>query len=250
MFFESLKIVVSNAGDILCSLFQKNIEIQRKLDTSLVTEADLKSNSFITAELQKILNIPVLSEEALVPYEERKNWKQYWLIDPLDGTKGFVNGNGEFTINTALMQENKPIVGMIYAPISKELHYACRGEGCMHENVPEFTTHLERPIISVSRHFHSAETQAFLNKYNLKSTLTVGAALKFGRLAVGQIDIYPRFQGSSEWDIAAGHLIVQEAGGKIIDLKTKSQPLYNKKTLENNFFIATCGCYKNFIELI
>lgn len=234
---EQLKKVIFFAGDLLKNHFKKPKDIFLKSDQSPVTQADYDSHFFLNKELKKIKDIPVLSEENIIPFSIRRNWKTYWLIDPLDGTKAFMNNEPEFCINIALMQNNIPILGIIYAPITEELHIGIKNSGCEHYNIPKNTPQ-ERPIAAISRHFHSEQTKLFLSQHNIRSTKVIGAGLKFGRLAVNEIDYYPRLQGSSEWDIAAGDIILQESGGCIIDLTTKKPITYNKKSLENNHFIA------------
>ncbi|CAO4847205.1 MAG: 3'(2'),5'-bisphosphate nucleotidase CysQ [Holosporales bacterium] len=238
---DSVVESAQKAGDILLKIQKTGFLIDYKADTSPVTIADQESSLFLIQELKKIKPIPVLSEESLVPYNERRTWDAYWMIDPLDGTKEFIKNQSEFCINITLMQANKPTLAVIYAPALKELHTAVKGQGTFHQNVrlPKQSTKLR---IAISRFHHSEQSKNFLNNFQDYETVCVGASLKFGRMAIGQIDIYPRFQGSSEWDIAAGHLILQEAGGNIIDLTTHNEPLYNKEILENNHFFAYTHC--------
>jgi 3'(2'), 5'-bisphosphate nucleotidase len=241
LFIDHIKKAAQDAGESIKPFFGKKIEEHIKADSSSVTAADEASHNALLISLKTILDIPILSEESAenYPFDMRKSWKKYWLIDPLDGTKGFLKGCTDFCVNIALMENNKPMMGLIYAPMTQEMHIGVKGMGTQHLNIPVETVQImERPIVAVSRHFHSLKTQEFLDLHHLSSTRTIGAGLKFGRLAIGEIDMYPRFQGSSEWDIAAGHLIVEESGGGIIDLSTLAPPLYNKESLENNHFLA------------
>lgn len=212
--------------------------VDYKSDESPVTLADKESNRILTLGLQKIKSVPVLSEEEPIPYEERILWDEYWMIDPLDGTKELIKGQDDFCINITYMKNNIPVIGVIYAPVTGETHAAIKGKGTFHSNIFLEEKTAPSPVVAVSRYHHSKMTQDYLDENGYTSTFCVGAALKFGRMALGQIDIYPRFKGSSEWDIAAGHLILEERGASIIDLTTQNPPLYNKQSLENNFFIA------------
>jgi 3'(2'), 5'-bisphosphate nucleotidase len=239
-FIHEIKKAAQEAGKCVTPFFGKKIEEHTKKDLSPVTAADKASHYSLLTNLKTILDVPILSEENSEDYtfSTRKLWEKYWLIDPLDGTKGFLNGCVDFCINIALMEKNKPILGLIYAPITHEMHIGIRGQGTQHFNVCLMPQIMKRPVVAVSRHFHSLKTQDFLDFHCITSIKTIGGALKFGRLAIGEIDMYPRFQGSSEWDIAAGHLIVEEAGGIVIDLNTFDTPLYNKEFMENNHFFA------------
>lgn len=234
---DSVIAIAQKAGDILLNIQKTGFLIDYKADASPVTIADQESSLFLTQELKKIKPVPVLSEESIVPYHARSTWDMYWMIDPLDGTKEFIKNQSEFCINITLMENNKPTLAIIYAPALKELHAAVKGQGTFHQNV-RLPTQSTKLRIAISRFHHSEQSKKFLNNFQDYETVCVGASLKFGRMAIGQIDIYPRFQGSSEWDIAAGHLILQEAGGNIMDLTTHNEPLYNKETLENNHFFA------------
>lgn len=239
-FIKRIKNVAQEAGECITPFFGKKIEEHIKSDFSPVTAADKASHYSLLTNLKTILDVPILSEENIenYPFNVRKLWDKYWLIDPLDGTKGFLNGCVDFCINIALMEENKPVVGVIYSPMTQEMHIGIKGQGTQHFNICLNSQTMKRPVVAASRHFHSLKTQEFLDLHHLTSVKTVGAGLKFGRMAIGEIDLYPRFQGSSEWDIAAGHLILEESGGVIIDLVTLDTPLYNKELMENNYFIA------------
>jgi len=235
---EKLYQIVQECGDLLLEYYRSPVSFNTKDDGSPVTQADQHSHDFLVATLPKILPYPVLSEESFISYDERKNWDIYWLIDPLDGTKGFINKCDEFCINIALIKNNKPTIGLIYAPALDEFYFAEKSKGIFYHGPVYTKKQSSQPIVALSRHHHSELTKQFLQLNNLTETATVGAALKFGRLVTGQVDLYPRFEGSKEWDIAAGQLLVEEAKGSIIDLKTKTAPVFNKQSLKNNFW----GC--------
>lgn len=238
--------VVKAAGFAIIDVMKNDVEVFVKADQSPVTIADHLSHQILCKGLKSIIDIPIVSEESSIPpYAERKSWDKYWLIDPLDGTKEFINKQEEFCIIVSLMENNKPVIGVIYAPVTCETHIAVKGLGVQHFNViRKKIKNLQRPIVVSSRYYHSEKTERFLSANELNQIVTVGAALKFGRMAMGDIDLYPRFQGSSEWDIAAGHLILEESGCVIVDLKTKEEPLYNKESMENNYFFCTRRPYK------
>jgi 3'(2'), 5'-bisphosphate nucleotidase len=241
---SEIAINISNeaAKIILDIYYQKDQEIKYKKDNSPITIADQKSSDHICKELKNQTNIPVISEEEYITYEQRKNYEFFWLIDPLDGTKEFINKNDEFSINIALIYNNKPIIGLINIPTKKEIYYAIKNQGAYllkDNNKLKLPIYHNIELISATSRYHKTEeTENFLIKNNINKTKIIGAALKFCYLAKGSITIYPRFVGSKEWDIAAGHLIITEANCKIIDIKTKAEPTYNKKILKNNFFIA------------
>jgi 3'(2'), 5'-bisphosphate nucleotidase len=163
-------------------------------------------------------------------------------VDPLDGTKDFIAANDEFTVNIALIENGVPVLGLIYAPALDEIYFAKKGDGALLIK-DGLETKLPNKqcsgIIAGRSRFHDSDSfDEFLKINKIESSIAFGSALKFGKLAMGAINIYPRFVGSSEWDIAAGHLIVKEAGCDIIDLETFREPVYNKTSIRNNNFIA------------
>lgn len=225
-------------------------EFEMKSDNSPVTKADIASNEIIAANLSKFA--PVLSEESPVEYEIRKNWQEFWLIDPLDGTKDFIAKNGEFCVNIAFVKNNLPIIGIIYIPCLDELYYAQSGVGAYFSQqgkTEQIYNHSKRKdLIGAESNFHAtAKTAEFYAKNGIKSVKKFGSSIKFCALAKGEIDVYARFNGTKEWDIAAGSVILNESGCKMIDLNTKKPPVYNKAELKNNFFIA-CRADLDFKE--
>lgn len=233
-----VKEASQEAGQKILAVFNQGIISTQKEDGSPLTIADQLSHDVLMTALPKILNIPVLSEECSIPYEERKRWETFWLIDPLDGTKEFSEGERDFCINIALIKNQHPVLGVIYAPALKEMYCAEKGHGFSADGIQSPHRNDKNKVVATSRFHHSPSTQAFIETHKLGPTVTIGAALKFCRLALGEIDIYPRFQGSSEWDTAAGQIIIEEAGGYMIDLTTKAPLLYNKPSIRNNHFIA------------
>ena len=253
-------LIALNAGKITLKYHGK-VGFDLKDDASPITQADLESNAYITQKLQEISSFLVCSEEAVLPYEMRKDLEYYWLIDPLDGTKDFLAQNGGFTINIALICKNAPILGVVYAPFFRELYFALKGFGSYAVD-GELLKKQEISAVSIDfikqnqirlngdrklksekllacdSMFHSTqETQDFLKKYDL-DIIKKGSSMKVCTLAKGEADIYPRFNGTSEWDMAACDIILQEAGGVILDMESKKPLLYNKENVRNNHFIA------------
>lgn len=241
---QNITQIIKEAGERILPYFGTN-QFSLKEDKSPLTIADKISHDFLILNLPKIKNVPVLSEEQQVNFDTRKNWDEYWLIDPLDGTKEFTHGYDDFCINIALIKNNVPILGLIYSPILNELYYAESGCGFEYEGPTKNRENTQEMIVATSRFHHSSITDNFMLLNKLTNKYVIGAALKFGRMALGQIDVYPRFEGSKEWDTAAGQIILMESNCNIIDLTTNKTPTYNKKSIKNNFFLA----YRSNIDI-
>ncbi len=249
---EFLNIAIDSGREIL-NIYDKEIAINSKEDKSPITQADINSNNLIVSRLKKLEpNIPILSEESLVEWEKRKNWGTYWLIDPLDGTKEFINRNGEFTVNISLIENNNPIFGIIYSPVKSLLYYALKNNGCYKlqtnsnlKTLKDFNkiniNNVNNSTIKVigSRSHSSKEFEIWIeNKFKNFELITIGSSLKFCILAEGKADIYPRLGPTSEWDIAAGHIILEEAGGKLKTIDNKDILYNTKEDILNPYFIA------------
>ena len=249
---ELLNIAIDSGKEIM-KIYNKGFTIDTKEDSSPITEADINSNELIVTRLKTLEpNIPILSEESLVSWDIRKKWNKYWLIDPLDGTKEFINRNGEFTVNIALIEKNYPIFGVIYAPAKSLLYYAIKNNGAFKTNTSLKINNFDQfkiiksnkkqsdPIKVIGSRSHSnIEFTNWLKKnLNNYELIKAGSSLKFCLIAEGDADIYPRLGPTSEWDIAAGHIILEEAGGSISNLD-KNKILYNtKESVINPNFIA------------
>ena len=255
-FLQPVCNIAIQAGIIINTYYKLKTEVSFKKDRSPLTEADLASNKFIINSLSEIdKDIPILSEESLVDWAVRKNWTRYWLVDPLDGTKEFINQNGEFTVNIALIEKNEPIIGVIYAPALSTLYYASKNKGtyklfCDQKiNSLSDSTRIITNHKKSSDHFkvfksrsHSNEefenwVKDFVDDYEL---IEKGSSIKFCKLAEGKADLYPRFGSTSEWDIAAGHIILTEAGGELESVDRKKILYNNKESVINPHFIASC----------
>lgn len=254
-------IIAIKAGKVALQYYGLE-DFKLKKDSSPITQADLESNALIMRELQAHSPYKICSEEAILDYEERKSLEYYWLIDPLDGTKDFLAQNGGWTINIALIHQKRPILGVVYAPVFHQLFIALKGFGSFAYEVEKLQGALESQtlnalwleknkhklsgdriiqdtqIIACDSVFHSTqETQEFFQKYHLKAQ-KCGSSLKVCALAEGKADLYPRFNGTSEWDMAACEIVLEEAGGMILDCKTKQLLEYNKPSVKNHHFVA------------
>ncbi len=252
---ENVIVIGKKVGKVIFDKYNSNksIDVQKKLDNSLVTEVDLLSNKMILAELKKLTpNIPIISEEEKeVGFEKRKNWKQFWLIDPLDGTKEFVNRSGEFSINIALIDRHTPILGVVVVPTKDTVYFALSEKNAYKQiaNDAPKVIHISDRIdecirVTISRYSgRGSRTAKFLEELKENSgkeikTVVCGSTLKLCLVAEGTADIYPRFGNTWEWDTAAGQCILKAAGGGIIDLQGREFSYNTKESLKNSEFIA------------
>ncbi len=248
------------AGSAILEVYSReDFEVQLKSDNSPLTLADRKAHDVIVAQLEET-GIPILSEEGRgIPYEERKNWNQFWLVDPLDGTKEFVKRNGEFTVNIALIENGQPTMGIIYVPVTDVLYLGSIAEGAFKvekaltnssqselmqtaQKLP-FKREDNTYKVVASRSHMSPETEEYVDKLRQKhenvEIVSKGSSLKLCLVAEGNADIYPRFGPTSEWDTAAGHAIVLASGGKVVLAEDESKELmYNKEDILNPYFVA------------
>ncbi len=239
---------IYNSGDF---------NVEEKEDNSPLTSADMASNEAINNYLKET-DIPIISEEnKQLEYEERKNWKKCWIVDPLDGTKEFIKRNGEFTVNIALIEDNLPFLGVIYVPAQETIYYADdehawrqkgvnNGQSFKHTKSEKIKPREISEKIKVvgSRSHMNEDTRKFisdLEKEQGKETEVVskGSSLKFCLVAEGEADIYPRFAPTMEWDTAAGQAICRAVGLKVIDQETGKEMTYNREHLLNNYFLVS-----------
>ena len=238
---RKLETIAKQAGDIILKYYNTmEIDIKIKSDGSPVTKADLGSEQLIVSQLKKNFTYPIITEETPIKYIERKQWNKYWLVDPLDGTEDFIEKNDEFTVNIALIENRHPVLGIVYAPALNLMYTGHINLGSKKNGMPIYNRSKRTSLIAAdSRHNSSTETKKFFIENNIPKVLRIGSSLKLCSLAEGLIDVYPRFNGTKEWDTAATHIICKKAGCKIIDIKTKKELIYNKKSIKNNFFIAS-----------
>ena len=245
-----------DAGDAMMKVYSEiDFGIEIKADKSLVTKADKIAHEIIDNYL-KTTNIPVLSEEgASIDYEIRKNWNQLWIVDPLDGTKEFINKNGEFTVNIALVENQIPILGVVYCPALHMLYYGSKESGSFKLTISEslaydLTESVKLPLVNsyevytvvASRSHLSEETSQYIkdleNEHGKVDMISKGSSLKFCIVAEGLAQCYPRFAPTMEWDTAAGHAVCKYAGFIVMDWNTQKEKLYNNQNLLNNWFLV------------
>ncbi|MFN3239489.1 MAG: 3'(2'),5'-bisphosphate nucleotidase CysQ [Pseudomonadales bacterium] len=229
------------AGEAILEVYQRaDLGVQTKADDSPLTAADLAAHKIIVSELQKAApEIPVLSEESdALPYAERRSWSRYFLVDPLDGTKEFVNRNGEFTVNIALIEANQPVLGAVFVPVQDKMYLGdVTARSALRQDAQGEQAIKARPnqgseLTVVASRRHGAEAlQTLMTRLQQDFTVTTenyGSSLKFCMIAEGRADLYPRFAPTSEWDTGAAQAVVEAAGGRVVDLQF--QPLrYNAK---------------------
>lgn len=225
------------AGELIMDFYSGSFTVTQKSDDSPLTQADLAAHKHISAALQALTpEIPVLSEEAAnIPWDVRRSWKRYWLVDPLDGTREFVKRHDDFTVNIALIEDGEPVLGVVHVPVFNVSYFAARGAGA-HELTAggERRLHVRVPVpkvpcFVVSRSHRDATLDALLAKFPAHEAKSRGSALKICLVAAGEADLYPRSGPTSEWDTAAGHCVVNEAGGKILKLPELTPLRYNQK---------------------
>ncbi len=249
---EKLKNIANEAGNAILEVYNNSsdVQIEQKADDSPLTLADRKSNEVICKGLSAFQDkYPIVSEENReVPYDERKNYRYYWLVDPLDGTKEFIKRNGEFTVNIALIEYDRPILGIVYAPFLDEMYWAVKNRGAFFDKgsldekikANKFNTKSNGLRVLASRSHLNESTELFMKKLNNPEIVSKGSSLKFIMLAKGEADLYPRMAPTMEWDTAAAQIVLEEAGGQVLNASTLLPLRYNKSSLTNPYFIA-CG---------
>ncbi|MDB3862222.1 3'(2'),5'-bisphosphate nucleotidase CysQ [Flavobacteriaceae bacterium] len=250
------KSVFEASKEILKIYSSKSITYDNKKDLSPITQADKISNKILIDALQKT-GIPIISEEMKnCDFNQRKNWEHVWLIDPLDGTKEFLNKSDNFTINIALIENQNPVFGIVYVPVTRELYFAEKGIGSFKiENILNVDELESLPKIDLSKQDYPSEytvvaskshlnsqTSDFINKkkdeYKNVSIRYFGSSLKICKVAEGKGSCYPRLSPTMEWDTAAAHSIIKYSGKNILNYFTKTELKYNKENLLNPFFVA------------
>jgi len=258
VFAEAIAEIAVDAGKAILEIYGKDFEVAHKIDQSPLTQADLASHHIICDALAKLTpDIPVLSEESSdMDYDTRADWFQYWLVDPLDGTKEFINRNGEFTVNIALIRFHQPILGVVHVPVTGVTYTGLVGKWASKHAADGRMKHIEirkpcaDPIVVVGSRSHAnPRLMEFLHRLGNYELVSMGSSLKFCLVAEGKADFYPRLGPTSEWDTAAAHAVVLAAGGDIVTLDGK--PLrYNKgKSLLNPEFLVIADDSKNWLEV-
>jgi 3'(2'), 5'-bisphosphate nucleotidase len=233
------------AGKAILEIYNSaDFGVEMKVDNSPLTLADQAAHNVIVGFLDKT-ELPILSEEGRdIPYEERKNWEYFWMIDPLDGTKEFIKKNGEFTVNIALIHQGQPILGVVYAPVLNWLYWGNKEEGAWKQEGSKEPFQLKKQntsevkTIVASRSHLSPETQRFIDEYPGVEVISMGSSLKFMLIAEEKAQIYPRFAPTMEWDTAAAHGVILAKGGQVLQWNGKAPMNYNKENLLNPWFIV------------
>ena len=253
MDLQIIEQIAKKAGTEALKIYNQNFSIECKDDNSPLTDADKASNEIICNELVKISSYPILSEEnKIISYKERKKWNYYWCIDPIDGTKEFIKKNGEFTINIALIYNNEPVLGVVYAPVIEEIYFTDNHNSYKAKlsidsfelkNIKKLPIKRDdnKLIIVASKSHLNDETKEFIESIKTdkeKEFISKGSSLKLCMVAEGKADIYPRLAPTMEWDTGAGQAIVEISGGKVVDAQTGESLKYNKESLLNPHFIA------------
>ena len=234
------------AGREILKYYKSEFAFSMKEDGSPITAADIASHEIICNYLSRE-KYPVISEEGMHSVSELSH---YWLVDPLDGTKDFLAKNDEFTINIALIQDSMPVIGVIYAPVFDELFVGVPARRLVWSEVNgrkisfSTQTRAKNLRLAVSRFHNVKATELFSKANSIVEEVSIGAALKYCRIVGGNIDVYLRLVGTSEWDTAAGQAILEASGGAIIDLQTMRPLQYGKSKKRNGKFLAFRSPYK------
>lgn len=243
---EAVEPIAEEAGRAILAVYETDFEVEHKDDRTPVTQADMAAHRVIVQRLRELEpDIPVLSEESShIPFEQRRQWGRYWLVDPLDGTREFIKRNGEFTVNIALIAGHEPVLGVVHSPVLDRTYFAASGQGAWRRDgkrdaEPIRVRAPSSPLVVAGSRSHGGDAlQGFLDRIGDYELIPMGSSLKFGLVAEGTADLYVRLGKTSEWDTAAAHAVVNEAGGQVTD--TAMQPLrYNTKEslLNPEFFV-------------
>jgi len=250
--------IARQAGDAILDIYGQDFAVEQKADNSPLTQADLASHIIIRDALTGLRpDIPVLSEEsASIDFRIRSGWQQYWLVDPLDGTKEFVNRNGEFTVNIALIQNHRPVCGVVHVPVSAVSYTGITGIGAERHSPDNSSQSIQvrKPcaspaIIVGSRSHANPKLLEYLSAVGDYELISMGSSLKFCLLAEGKADFYPRLGPTSEWDTAAAHAVVIAAGGRIVKLDGSELEYNRKESLLNPEFLVIADENRNWGEL-
>lgn len=241
---DTAKRAARSAGEQIIKIYNSgDFSVEAKSDNSPLTLADKASHEAIVKTLEPA-GIPILSEEGKeISYKERKDWEYFWMIDPLDGTKEFIKKNGEFTVNIALIHKGQPVLGVVFTPILGDMFYAIKGDGAFKNELPisvnAFSVSDTGLKVVASRSHLNDETKAYLDSLNQPAIVSKGSSLKLLMVAEGEADLYPRYAPTMEWDTAAAQIVVEEAGGTVLQKDTTEPVQYNKENLLNPYFLVS-----------
>ncbi len=244
--FLSLAIqAAQQAGLSILTHYQQDLEVEQKQDGSPLTKADKAAHHAIV-ELLASSDITIVSEEG---EDLHLDASRYWLVDPLDGTKDFLAANGEFTVNIALVEHGRPVLGVVFAPAIDVLYWGAGQQGAWRIQQGSSTPLQTKPPsascrIAVSRFHDHTDVDIFATENNIKQRVAVGSALKYGLLAAAEVDVFPRLVGSSEWDTAAGQAVLEAAGGKVLDWRNGTTLVYGKPRRRNPRLLSVRAPYR------
>jgi 3'(2'), 5'-bisphosphate nucleotidase len=256
---EPVVALAIRAGDAILEVYATDFDVQAKDDRSPLTQADMASHRVIDKGLRALTpDLPIISEESgLAPYEERSQWRTYWLIDPLDGTKEFVNRNGEFTVNIALIDGGRPVLGIVHVPVTGKTYAGCEGVGASvrdrnGEPRPiKVAGSTATPVRVVgSRSHRGATLDDFLDRLGDVEMVPMGSSLKFCVVAEGAADVYPRLGPTSEWDTAAAQAVVEQAGGAVLELSGRPLAYNAKEDILNPHFLVRGPGDRDWLALL
>ena len=256
---EPIVALAQDAGRAILEVYSTDFDVQSKDDASPLTQADLASHRWIDAGLRSLTpDIPIISEESGLPgFDERSQWKRYWLVDPLDGTKEFVNRNDEFTVNIAPIENHRPILGVVYVPVLDRTYIGCEGLGAQRrdgDGAPtaiQVTKSSKVPVRVVGSRSHRSESvDRYLEKIGDVDMVPMGSSLKFCVIAEGGADLYPRLGLTSEWDTAAAQAVVEQAGGRVVTLDGKPMKYNTKENILNPHFFVVGAADRDWLALL
>ncbi|MDT8319030.1 MAG: 3'(2'),5'-bisphosphate nucleotidase CysQ [Xanthomonadales bacterium] len=250
--------IAVRAGHAILDVYERDFEVTKKQDESPLTQADLASHVIIRNALASLTpQVPLLSEESAdIDFTTRAAWREYWLVDPMDGTKEFVNRNGEFTVNIALIRNHRPVLGVVHVPVSGVTYTGIEGLGATRrqngsapENIRVRIPCPDPVVVVGSRSHANPELLGYLRKIGNFEFVSMGSSLKFCLLAEGKADFYPRLGPTSEWDTAAAHAVVTAAGGQILMLDGQALEYNRKESLLNPEFLVIADPDRDWLSL-
>ncbi len=250
---DALREIALEAGRAILEIYQHDIAVREKDDRSPVTDADTAAEAIILARLAELTpGIPIIAEEQVAAGKVPQIAERFWLVDPLDGTKEFISRNGEFTVNIALIEGDRPTLGVVYAPARGRLFLAGPDGATVEEQGAPGVWSEPRAIavraappdgltVVASRSHRDEKTDKYLEQFNVKTLISAGSSLKFCLVAAGEADLYPRLGRTMEWDTAAGHAVLAAAGGRVETLDGAPLTYGKGPIFENPFFVARGG---------
>jgi 3'(2'), 5'-bisphosphate nucleotidase len=256
---EPVREIARQAGRRILDIYDSDYKVEQKDDQSPLTDADLAAHHTIVEGLAKLTPAwPILSEESSnIPFSERSGWSQYWLVDPLDGTREFISRNGEFTVNIALIQGHEAVLGVVHVPVQDTDYYGEISLGAFVQrpgqtpqsiHVRAFTSGPVRVVGSRSHRGNSLDT--YLANLGEHELVSMGSSLKICLVAEGQADVYPRLGPTSEWDTAAAHAVVTSAGGQVVNLDGDPLRYNTKDAYLNPFFIVYGDAHHDWLSYL